>query len=247
MRAILFMILAGAVLLADTRPAAALDLERRRMLTTQEHEPWKGVGRVNVATYSEQGMCTGTLIADDLVITAAHCVYSSRTGNMHRPENVHFVAGWRRGTAAAHRKAKDIVVHPDYRFGTSLSLDQIGSDLALIRLERPILGSEATPFPITGLPRPDTPMTLISYRRDRAHALTRQDGCTMNATRAEVIVLMCDITYGASGSPVFAEVDGEKRIVAVISAKGVDRSSRRQLAFAVRVDAAMPTVLSGLH
>jgi len=246
MRPILLLALLCAVLAEGTLPAVSLDLERRRMLTAQESVPWRGVGRVNVATFSEQGMCTGTLIDADLVVTAAHCVYSERTGKLHNPKDVHFVAGWRRGNAVAHRRAKEIVVHPGYRHGEKLSIDQISSDLALIRLESPIEADKVEPFRISPMPRRSKPITLISYRRDRAHALTRQDGCEISGVQGAVIVLHCDVTFGASGSPVFTEIDGEKRIIAVISAKGVDKTTRRQLAFAVRVDAAMPMVLAKL-
>jgi protease YdgD len=246
MRPILLVLLLCAAIAESLGPANALDLERRRMLTSQEHIPWRGVGRVNVATYSERGMCTGTLIDTDLVVTAAHCVFSERTGKLHNPKDVHFVAGWRRGTAVAHRKAEEIVVHPGYRHGTKLSIDQISADLALIRLDRAIEPTEVAPFRISPMPRRSQPITLISYRRDRAHALTRQDGCKTDGVQGGVMVLRCDVTFGASGSPVFAEIGGEKRIIAVISAKGVDKTTRRQLAFAVRVDAAMPTVLAKL-
>ena len=98
-----------------------------------------------------------------------------------------------------------------------------------------------------GFKEPETPLTLISYRRDRAHALTRQDGCDLNGVQGAVVVLNCDVTFGASGSPVFAEIDGQQRIVAVISAKGQDKQTRRALAFAVRLDATMPTVVTRLR
>ncbi|MEO0820184.1 MAG: trypsin-like serine protease [Pseudomonadota bacterium] len=248
---ILRFCLAAATLLTlsgpVTGPASALDLERRRMLTAEEHKPWKAVGRVNVAARSEQGMCTGTLIEEDLVITAAHCVYSSRTGQLYAPGNIHFVAGWRRGSKVAHRKAAEIAVHPGYKHGSGLSLQQIGSDLALIRLEKPIPEDVAPHFVASRFKEPETPLTLISYRRDRAHALTRQDGCDLNGLQGAVVVLNCDVTFGASGSPVFAEVDGQQRIVAVISAKGQDKQTRRALAFAVRLDATMPTVVTRLR
>ncbi|MEM6486790.1 MAG: trypsin-like serine protease [Pseudomonadota bacterium] len=226
--------------------APALELDRRRMLTAAEHVPWKGVGRVNIAAQSEQSMCTGTLITPDVVVTAAHCLYSDRTGAVHAPGNIHFVAGWRRGTKVAHRKATSVVVHPGYAHGAELSFDQIGSDLALIRLDSPIPGDVAPAFGFSNALRQDMDMTLISYRQDRAHALTRQEGCTISGARADVLVLGCDVTFGASGSPVFADVGGQPHVVAVISAKGQDRETRRALAFAVRAGAQIPALMNAL-
>lgn len=244
--ALLFGVL--AVLAADlASPARALDLERRRMLTSVEHVPWRAVGRVNVASMRETGMCTGTLIDEDLVITAAHCVLSQETGKPWAPGNVHFVAGWRRGQKVASSRAAEIIVHPGFRLGDSLTLDDIAADLAVIRLEEKIPAAAAPSFKVAPPDRDAPTPTIISYRRDRPHALTRQDGCTIRAMNASVILLDCDITYGASGSPVFADADGAPRIIGVISANGRDERTRRPLAYAVRVDSAMPDVLAAMR
>ncbi|MEM6547317.1 MAG: trypsin-like serine protease [Pseudomonadota bacterium] len=237
-----------ALLLAILVPlgdAYALDLERRRMLTSAEHKPWRAVGRVNVANFGARGMCTGTLIDEDLVLTAAHCVIDEMTGKPFHPDSVHFVAGWRRGQKVAHSKAETIIVHPGYHHGRQLTYKQIGSDLALIRLRDRIPNEKAPFFQVAAAPGPTSPLTLISYRRDRAHALTRQDGCTLIGQRGAVLALACDVTFGASGSPIFAEIDGKYRVIGVVSAKGEDRGQAR--AFAVRVDAAIGDVLAALN
>jgi protease YdgD len=235
-----------AVALLAPPPAGALDLERRRMLSAAEHEPWKAVGRVNVAARSERGMCTGTLIAPDLVITAAHCLFSDRTGAVQAPGNIHFVAGWRRGNKVAHRKAKSVAIHPDYRHGADLTIDLVAADLALIRLDEPIPGETVEPFRLAAVTARSPALTLVSYRRDRAHALTRQEGCDVDGVDRAVVVLACDVTFGASGSPVFVDDAGEPRVVAIVSAKGRDQRTRRPLAFAVRPDAALPALLAEL-
>jgi len=238
-----------AVILAvgQALPAGALDLERRRMLTATEHVPWRGVGRVNVAGLRDRSMCTGTLIDEDLVITAAHCVISSRTGKVQPAGDVFFVAGWRRGQKVASRKATEITVHPGYVFAEHPGLAEIGADLALIRLDAPIPAADAPFFPVGEPKTGKDALTLISYRRDRPHALTRQDGCDLRGAEGPVLVLNCDVTFGASGSPVFSDVDGAPRIVAVMSAMGKDGATRKPLAFAVRVDRAMPEVLAAMR
>ncbi len=225
-------------------PASSLDLERRRMLSAEESKPWRSVGRVNVASLNRRGMCTGTLIAPDLVITAAHCVVNEATGALHPLDDVHFVAGWRQGTAVAHGRAASIAVHPEYRSAAPLTPEKIGADLALIRLRQPIPEDTTSPFQAAPAPSPGTPLTLLSYRRDRAHGLTRQDDCAYQGAVESILVLDCSVTFGASGSPLFAMLDGEPRLIGVLSAKG--GTTARPQAFAVRLDAEMPELLVAL-
>ncbi|MEM1276902.1 MAG: trypsin-like serine protease [Pseudomonadota bacterium] len=234
-------VLAFFALLLSTQPVISLELDRLRMLTVEEHVPWRGVGRVNIANYSERGMCTGTLIAEHLVLTAAHCVVSERTGKTHALSNIHFVAGWRQGQRVAHSLAKEVIVHSDYDPRRQSDLDLISADLAVIKLETPIPEETAPYFLVAPSPGKDSALTLISYRRDRAHGLTRQRGCKILGEKGSVMALGCDVTYGASGSPVFTEVSGETRLIGVISA--MSRPDGRAVAWAVRVDKALLEVL----
>lgn len=236
-RVLPFLLLAGFL----TAPASALELDRLRMLSAEEHKPWKAVGRVNIAQFSERGMCTGTLIDEDLVLTAAHCVVSDRTGQIHEPGHVHFVAGWRRGQRVAHSLARDIYIHSEYSHGGTTDLKQVATDIAVIRLAEPIPTGTAPAFQVAAAPGDGEQLTLISYRRDRAHALTRQDGCEVLGHKGAVMALGCDVTFGASGSPLFMKIGDETRLVGVISGKS--RSRGQPIAWAVRLDEALADIL----
>jgi protease YdgD len=245
-RMLSLLLLAGLVAVAAASvPATALELDRLRMLTSAEHVPWRAVGRVNIGGTREISMCTGTLIAEDLVLTAAHCVVSAQTGKAYRPTMVHFVAGWRRGQKVGHSVASAITVHPSYQGNDDTSVGRLAFDLAVIRLADPIPQEKAPFFGLAPAPAIGTPVTLISYRRDRAHALTRQKGCEITGIRNAVMMMNCNVTFGASGSPVFVSSGDEVRLVAVVAAMGTDPA--HPTAFAVVADESIAQVLAAME
>jgi protease YdgD len=79
----------------------------RKLLTADEARAWRAVGRLNIGKNS---FCTGTLVAPDLVLTAAHCLYDPDTGQPVDSDQIEFLAGWRNGQAVAYRMARRFVV-----------------------------------------------------------------------------------------------------------------------------------------
>ena len=221
----------------------AAEIDADTMLTQEQAKPWRGVGRVNVAGINRRGLCSGALIEPDLVLTAAHCVVSARTGQPFPVSEIHFVAGWYKGQKTWHRRAKALAIHPNYLANKKTSVADLGADIALIRLDSAMNSAEAVPFPVVQPPLPGEPLTLVNYRRDRPHALTYQPGCPYNSITGSVLTIKCSVVQGASGSPVFRAEDETPQIVAVIVAKAAGGPVR---AFAVRADQAVPLLKSML-
>ena len=231
------------VLCALAGHVSAAEIGRHTMLDKEQSKPWRGVGRINIAGLDRRGMCTGTLIAPDVVLTAAHCVVNLKTGRQYRTKDINFVAGWFKGSYSGHSKAKAVLVHPGWSSTKPKGIEDLGHDLAVIKLATPILAKDASIFRLGSAGALGDDVLLLSYRRDRPHALTRQRNCRYVSKQETIVTLACRIVGGTSGAPVFeVTVDGP-RIVAVISAKANVGMHR---AFAARVDGVVNQLVSRL-
>ena len=59
---------------------------------------------------------------------------------------------------------------------------------------------------------------VVSYAHDRDTSPSLQEVCHVLARQRGTLVLSCDVDFGSSGGPIFAEVDGKPQIVSVVSA-----------------------------
>ncbi|MBK0326313.1 trypsin-like serine protease [Rhodobacteraceae bacterium F11138] len=177
---------------------------------------WEAVGRLDI---DGTGYCTGTLIAPDLVLTAAHCVYDRQ----HRLRNIQaltFRAGLRDGVSIADRKVAQIAAVPDYDPRAAPNVARVRHDVALLRLASPITSRDADPFILYTGQRVGTKVSVTSYGRGRDDALSRQRRCSIVAQNNDLMAFDCDVTFGSSGAPVFVQSGTRGRIVSVISGGG---------------------------
>jgi V8-like Glu-specific endopeptidase len=186
------------------------------LLPAAEQPAWNAVGRVNVAGFRMARMCTGTLVAPDRVLTAAHCTLAAN-GRPARPDRLIFVAGWRVGNAAASGTALRVTRHEAYRPGRE-ALRNPAVDLAILHLAEPLPGIRPIPLGVASETR--TPLTILGYRGDRPHILHRYAPCPVTALRDDALRVACRAAPGTSGAPVLAETPRGPRLVAVVSSTG---------------------------
>ena len=193
------------------------------MLSHDAGRAFHFVGRLNIAG---KRFCTATLIAERLVVTAAHCLYHPRSRQRVPEQMMHFVAGLNRGAHAAARRVTASHVLPEYRFTGQVTPEVIGADIALLELARPISARDVRAVETGAARRMDGPLAVVSYSRGRPHAPSLERGGGTLGRHGAVMVLDFAVTYGASGSPVLAERPEGRRLVGIVSASATSNGKR---------------------
>jgi protease YdgD len=185
------------------------------LTTRDELRGWEPVGRVDV---ENGGFCTGALIAADLVLTAGHCVIDS-DGSPIDAGRMTFRAGFSYGTSIAESPVLRTIVDADYRNVDPAPVAVIQRDVALLQLAVPIPSSVISPFAVAS-PGNGDEVSVVSYAQGREEALSWQRVCQVLGREEGLVVVDCDVTFGASGAPVLDRSGYRAKIVSIISAGG---------------------------
>ena len=205
-----------------------------RVRVDSKGPPWDAIGQVNISGYRRLGACTGTLVAPDLVLTAAHCVMDQWKQAPHPLHHIHFLAGVRGPKHKGHATAKCLRFLPDYRplpaprsrSKKSFSTEAFMQDVVIIELSKKLAVETASLAEGLKLRR-GLKLIHAAYSADRRYALSAHFGCRLNLMRPDegLLYTSCDTHPASSGGPLLVQGDDNKlKVAAILLGGDISRS-----------------------
>jgi protease YdgD len=178
---------------------------------------------VGLLEMEDGAVCTASVVAPDVILTAAHCLFDVDNG---RIEAKRFRAGYADGRAVAEAGIRDDYVPPQFDFGRSAVEDGTEAyDWAFLRLDRAI-GGQTGVLAIKPLSRGDlagmigsSSETLIRVGYGGGKNPSMQRGCRLAHVWSDnIFAHLCYIEPGDSGSPDLVLDRGAYSIVGIDTA-----------------------------
>ncbi|MGG6242412.1 trypsin-like serine peptidase [Nodosilinea sp. AN01ver1] len=236
-----------------TEGSRAVIGEDRRVPVTSQAYPWSAVGQISgLAADGSAYICTGSLVAEDIVLTNAHCIIDAETGELAR--NIQFKPNLINGQVASPddiANVEPLLLGTDFADGRKPNPD----DWALVAIDQPLGQTYGTlglaSFSTAALAEQPFAENLVmmGYSGDfpvysPGNTASAHVGCSIVGEEQEVVLHLCDTYGGSSGGPILTLMNDDIRIVALNSGELTDSETGAGL---VNVAVKVPRILDQLR
>lgn len=205
-----------------------------RIPMTSRDYPWSAIGKIEAVGADGSGYsCTGTLIAEDVVLTNAHCVVNPKTRKVSQA--IAFQPNLVNGIV---KSKNDVAYATNVYYGTDFKngIDDYVNDWAILKLNKPIgkkygyLGWKS--LPSSRLVGDTKKFALVGYSGDFPNpkkkgyeTLTAGESmtagvhlkCSILRHQDNLLYHNCDTNHGASGGAIISNINGKYYIFALHS------------------------------
>jgi len=148
--------------------------------------------------------CTGTLIARNTVVTAAHCLVDPRSKRCIQADSLHFLGGYRIGEYDYHARVVSYEVSPAYN--PQEPQRSLASDWAVLTLtDTP---GEGAPIRSRAVETKEAVGEVTGYAMRRKYALSTSEPCRVKQL-GFILLGECKALLGMSGAPLLDVSTGE--------------------------------------
>jgi protease YdgD len=213
---------------AEAKSAVVGPLELHRLAVDERSYPWSAIGKL----FNEAGgECSGVVIARDKILTAAHCLFSKRTGRYTAAGSMHFLIGYRAGQYSVEARIAGYEIGAG--FDPMRYQQTTDADWAILTLAEN-LPAEIKPLRLSSKPETHgTRAVLAGYPQDRAYAMTVDRACELRDSidAGKLLLHTCRGVKGYSGAPILVGGgDGTVRVAGIQIATLTGDGTTRMLA-----------------
>ena len=216
--AILNVFMGAVVAVADPLP----------LVKPLERFAFSGIGVVKTVGSKTVTVCSGTLVAQDLVVTSAHCLEKHKGLLQH----VEFSAGVTGTRALATSGAAEIIRHPVWLYASGAG--RYLYDVAVVRLARPIPDERVRSIRLHSneVELPEH-AAFLAYKAAEQMLLHGRFDCSLEQVTSNGLYSSdCSAIGGNSGGAVLARAEDEWQLAGVIVAS----NGRNGSAIVVEID-----------